>query len=129
MCYKRIGIVLLVAIVGFAVLFYNYRVIHIGNLYWINFGKNKYGLDNYVLLHKWRVCIDAPFDVFAISRPYLYIARFPKEGGAATFFSINIETGEMVQIDPCDTAKLQGRCRVNIMHFGEARELFRLLKE
>ena len=129
MNYKRLSIALLVVLVGIAALFYNYKVIHIGNLYWVNLGKNKYGLDNYVLLHKWEVCIDAPFDVFAICRPYLYVARFPKEGGTATFFRINAETGKMERVDPCDIAKLPNGCRVNIMHFGQARRLFRLLKE
>lgn len=124
MSYKRISIGLLVALVGIAALFYNYKVIHIGNLYWVNLGKNKYGLENYVLLHKWKVCIDAPFHVFAIRRPYLYIARFPKEGGAATFFRINVETGKMEQVDPCETAKLPNGCRVKDMYFGQAQRLF-----
>ena len=133
MHYRRIVVVLLVAVIGFAALFYNYRVIHIGNLYWVDFGKNEYGLDNYVLLHKWKVCVDAPFDVFAIRHPYLYIDRFPKEGGAATFFRVNIETGEKEQVDPCDAAKLEQEWRVNLMRFGmrfgQARRLFRSLKE
>ena len=104
---------------------YKLKIIHIGNIYWINCGQSSNGIYTSMIIHRYRIILKANIEAMGYY-PFLYVVFFPtdnpfleKEG---TYAKIDVRNGFMQIVDGSEVAHFSNKYH---LHFQNHRQVLR----
>ena len=112
---------LVICFVSFAV--YKIKVIHIGNIYWVDCGLSSNGNNTSMIIHHWRILLKANIEAMG-HYPFLYVAYFPNDNPFAEkvgrYVKIDVRNGGMEIVDGNEVALFSDKYR---LHFRNHRQV------
>ena len=127
---KKSKIVLLSAVSLLAIcivsfLLYKAKVIHVGNIYWVDCGQSN-GTRTSMIIHRWRVLLKAEIATMGYY-PYLYVVFVSTDEPCAEksgrYAKIDVRNGSMQIVDGGEVAHFGNKHRLHFQNHRQVRKV------
>ena len=118
-----VALLVLVVMCVFLFAIYRTKVIHIGNIYWVDCGASSNGTRMSKIIHDRRILLKADIEVMGYY-PFLYVAYFPMDNPFAEkegrYVKIDVRSGTMQIADGNEIAHFSNKYH---LHFKNHRQV------